>query len=34
MEAFWLERLGHHIWHIALRGHMAEGDLLLLGIFP
>jgi len=23
MKAFWLKRLGHHICHIALHGHMA-----------
>jgi hypothetical protein len=34
MEAFWLKRLGHYICHIALRLHMAEGDLLLLGMLP
>ena len=31
MEALWLKRLGHHICHIALRGYLAKGDLLLLG---
>jgi len=34
METFWLKRLGQYICHIALRGHMAEGDLLLLGTLP